>query len=35
MQDQYSDSIKLENKSIQNLIDKTYQEILIILSQKI
>ena len=35
IEDQYSETVKLENKSIQNLIDKTYQEILIILSQKI
>ena len=35
VQDQYSDTIKLENQSTQNLIDKTYQEILIKISQNI
>ena len=32
-QNQYSDTINLENKSIENLIDGTYQELLIKLSQ--
>ena len=35
IQNQYSDTINLENKSIENLIDKTYQEIIINLSQNI
>jgi hypothetical protein len=33
MQDKYFDSIKLENKSIENLINKTHQELLIKLSE--
>ena len=33
VQDQYSETIKLENKSIENLIDKTYKELLIKLSE--
>ena len=35
VQDQYSETIKLENKSIENLINKTYQELLINLSENI
>ena len=35
VQDQHSETIKLENNSIQNLIDKTYQELLIKFSQNI
>ena len=35
VQDQYSETIKLENKSIENLIDKTYKELLIKLSESI
>jgi len=35
IQNNYSDTIKLENKSIENLINKTYQELLIKLSQNI
>ena len=35
IQNQYSDTIKLENKSIENLINKTYQELLIKLSHNI
>ena len=35
VQDQYSDTIKLENKSIGDLLEKTYQEFIIKLSQKI
>lgn len=35
VQDQYSDTIKLENKSTEDLLDKTYQEFVIKLSQKI
>ena len=35
VQDQYSETIKLENKVIENLINKTYQEILIKLSENI
>ena len=33
VQDQYSETVKLENKSIENLIDKTYQDLLVKLSQ--
>jgi len=35
IQDQYSDTIKLENKSTGNLINLTYQELLIKLSENI
>ena len=35
VQDQYSETIKLENKVIENLINKTYQELLIKLSENI
>ena len=35
VQDQYADTVKLENKSIENLLDKTYQELLIKLTQNI
>tara|TARA_B100001996_G_scaffold355268_1_gene317739 strand:- start:758 stop:1252 length:495 start_codon:yes stop_codon:yes gene_type:complete len=35
VQDQYSDTIKLEKKSIENLILKIYQDLLIRLSEKI
>ena len=35
VQNQYSDSLKLENESIENLVNKTYEEILIEISQKI
>ena len=35
IQDQYSDTIKLENQTIENLLNKTLQEILIDLSRKI
>ena len=35
VQDQYSDTIKLENKSTGNLINLTYQELLIKLSENI
>ena len=35
VQDQYSETIKLENKIIENLINKTYQELLIELSENI
>ena len=35
VQDQYSETLKLENKSIENLIDKTYKEFLIKLSEGI
>ena len=34
-QDQHSDTIKLENKSVENLINKIFQEILIKLSHNI
>jgi len=33
VQDNHSDTIKLENKNIENLIDKTYQDILIKISE--
>ena len=35
VQDQYSDTVKLENKSVETMINKTYQELLIKLSQNI
>jgi hypothetical protein len=35
VQDQYSDTIKLENKSIDDLIEKTYQELIIRISESI
>ena len=35
VQDQYSETIKLENRSIENLINKTYQDLLIKLSENI
>ena len=35
VQDQYSDTIKFENKSTENLINQTYQELLIKLSENI
>ena len=35
IQDQYSDTIKLENQTIENLLNKTLQEILIGLSKNI
>ena len=35
VQDQHSDTLKLENKSIDNLVNKTYQDLLIKLSEKI
>ena len=35
VQNQYSDSLKLENESTENLVNKTYEEILIEISQKI
>ena len=35
VQDQYSESIKLENRAIENLINKTYQNLLIKLSENI
>ena len=33
IQDQFSETIKLENQIIENLIDKTYQDLLIKLSE--
>ena len=33
VQDQYYDTVKLENKSIENLVNKTYEEIFIKLSE--
>ena len=35
VQNQQSDTVKLENRSIETMIDKTYQELLIKLSQNI
>ena len=35
VQDQYSETIKLENMSIENLVNKIYQELLIKLSENI
>ena len=35
VQDQHSDTVKLENKAIETMINKTYQELLITLSQNI
>ena len=35
VQDQYSETIKLENKSLDDLINKTYQDLLIKLSENI
>lgn len=35
VQDQYSETVKLENKSIENLINKTFQDLLIKLSESI
>jgi len=35
IQDQYSDTLALENQSIESLINKTYQELLIKLSENI
>ena len=35
VQDQYSETIKLENKSIEDLINKTYQNLLIKMSESI
>ena len=35
VQDQYSETIKLENQSIENLINKTFQDLLIKLSENI
>ena len=35
VQDQHSDTIKLEKRSIENLLDKTYQDLLIKLSENI
>ena len=35
VQDQYSETIKLENKATDNLVDETYQELLIKLSESL
>ena len=35
VQNKYSDTVNLENKTIENLIDKTYQELVIRLAQNI
>ena len=35
VQNQYSDTVKLENTSIENLIDKTHRELLVKLSQNL
>ena len=34
VQDQYSETVKLENRAIEDLINKTYQDLLIKLSEK-
>ena len=33
VQDQYSDTLRVENQTVENLINKTYQEILVYLSK--
>ena len=35
VQDLYTETMKLENKSVETLINKTYQDLLISLSEKI
>ena len=35
VQDQHYETVKLENKSIENLLNKIYQELLVKLSQNI
>ena len=35
VQDQYSETVKLENKSLENLINKTYEDLLIKMSENI
>ena len=35
VQDQYSETIKLENKATDNLVDETYQDLLIKLSESL
>ena len=35
VQDQHSETVKLENKTIENLLNKTYQDLLIKMSEKI
>ena len=35
VQEQYSDTINMENKAVENLLDKTYQDLLIRLSENI
>ena len=35
VQDEHSDTLKLENKNIDNLIDKTYQDVLVKISEVI
>jgi len=35
VQDEYSETLKLENKTIENLLDKTYQDILLKMSDNI
>ena len=35
VQNQYSDTLNLENRSIENLVNNIYQKILLVLSQKI
>ena len=35
VQDQYSETLKLENKTIENLLDKTYQDLLLKMSENI
>ena len=35
MQTQYSDTVKMESRTVEELIQKIYQDILIVLSEKI
>jgi hypothetical protein len=35
VQDEYSETLKLENKTIENLLDKTYQDLLLKMSENI
>ena len=35
VQDQYSETVKLEDKTIENLLDKTYQDLLLKMSENI
>ena len=35
VQDQYSETLKLENKTVENLVNKTYQDLLIKISENV